>query len=293
MKKYIMAILTLVLSLSISVPLYAAMPAENGLADEIKNLEEDIILNVSDIVKAEGYDDDPEKTQVRFDETEKVYVDTEIETLEQTDLGSVTSQLEKSAYVYVVPVYTEKHFFTVTLSKVSGEGSRTGDNVLTEADMQYLSENAGKWHVAGISIPLVKNYADTVSQIENETGYHNIYLIGGIPGIQMPIALVCDDDEAVGFADIGYSAAYLEELTENTDSRAIFSGSSKLLYEYAAVIDSVNDYKETISGETLSEGMGSIREDNIILFETEMAAVCVIAVLGMAIIIYKKRQWDK
>lgn len=60
---------------------------------------------------------------------------------------------------------------------------------------------------------LVKNYADTVSQIENETGYHNIFLIGGIPGIQMPIALVCDDDEVVGFADIGYSATYLEEVT--------------------------------------------------------------------------------
>lgn len=288
MKKIIMFILAFfVLLAPLSV---SATETDNGEDDGIESLKENIISTVSNIMMAQEYNDDPEKTEVRFDKAEKIYIDTGIETLGQKDLESVKKYLSGSDYVYVVPVYTEKHFFTVTLAKGFGNETEVNKNVFTEDEINYFEENVDRWHITEVLEPAVKDYYDTIKEIENSTGYHNIFLIGGMPEIRMPIAVVCDEEKIVGIADLGYSSIYLEELTLNSEAPLAISEGTSVLYDYDAVIEGVNEYKDTLSREVLSEGVGGMmRGEEEVYLAVFISTVCLLAAMvAVSVFIIKK-----
>jgi hypothetical protein len=291
MKKiFVLLPIIFMLLIPISVVATETVNKEN---DGIETLKENIISTVADIVVVQGYNDDPGKIEVRFDKVEKIYIDTGIETLKQKDLENIITLLSESDYVYVVPVYTENHFFTVTLAKGFGNGARESRDILTEEEINYLEEYEDKWHITEILEPEVNDYYDTIKEIENNTGFYNIFLIGGMPGIRMPIAIVCDEEKIVGIADLGYSRMRLEELTLGSETPLAFSEGASILYDYDAVVKGVYEYKNALSGDPLSEGTGGIESKETVAYPAiyiSIISLMIVAVVAIVAIINRLKR---
>ncbi len=209
LKNIIYVLTILVLSMSISARSFADESTQLDNLDknesgfkEISLLEEEIIETLEDYLDELGKPALSETFIVDFSSAYKIYVDTNILELNTTDKNKILNELEKSQYMWLLPLYYNGDTFLVHISKglpVDEEARK----VLTDEEIKELEDGVGKWQVAAVElvenevIDYEKTVADATEFVTEMPEDAETVICGGLDGIIQPAAIVLDDEESL------------------------------------------------------------------------------------------------
>lgn len=169
---------------------------------------------------------------LQYDQAEKVYIDTGIENLKSEEEAEIRNFLNECNYVWVIPVEVDGKNIQVTAAKGRPLDPERSKN-LNEEERKQIKENEGKWGITEVAVREMEPYA---RQMKNMSGIADEYvLVGGIPGLRMPIAIGFKDGEAKNWITLGYQYEILEEMPKT-------SGSQDGVFDYSAVKDRLEEY---------------------------------------------------
>ncbi len=191
---------------------YGKKLTECAYFDEIYAMNEEIIKEVKDIYILEH----PEGAEqalanfprIDYEEAIKVYINTGIQNFSSSDQAVVMEWLSKSDYVWVLPLAYKGENMQVTLAR--GKDLREEFvNAATAEEREAIDNREGNWKVSEIAIGRPDNYKKQMENLGED--FDSVVFVGGIPGIQYPVALGFKDGKAQSFVSIGYGQGILEE----------------------------------------------------------------------------------
>ena len=191
---------------------YGKKLTEYDYFKEVYALEEEIIKEVKDIYILE-HPEGAEKAladfpSMNYEEAIKVYINTGIENFSSSDEAVVLEWLNKSDYVWVLPLEYNGENMQVTLARGKSL-SEEFVNAVTEEEREDIDNREGNWKVSEVAIGRPDNYKKQIEKLEES--FDSVVFVGGIPSVQYPVALGFKDGKAHSFISIGYSQGILEE----------------------------------------------------------------------------------
>lgn len=213
---------------------------------------------------------------LQYDRAEKVYIDTGIEKQKTVKEEEIRDFLNKCNYVWVILAEVDGKNIQVTAGKgqpLDPERSKE----LTEEEREKIAENEGKWEITEVTVREMEPYA---RQMEKMSDIADEYvLVGGIPGLRMPIAIGFKDQEAKYWIELGYQYEILEEMPNTKTAQ---DG----IFDYGEVKSRLEEYESDPN--VLGGGQSDeIEENNKIVWIGGITA-CVI--IGIVLIYFMKRR---
>ena len=245
--------------LAASLPESAILQSSDDY-EEILTMQEQIAEEVKECIPL--YYNDPEKEipaeiDIDFSRCYKVYVDTEILSLESE--AEIKGKLEESKYIWELFLQIDGEVWTVTIARGLDYDSSNSD-VLTEEQKQELKDNAGKWTISEISAGCnYPDYSDTVSEsCKDLKQITDIILVGNQKGFQQPIGIAFAEGKAKYIIDLGLS--YPDFLFDREDS--VYEGARicDRVYDYQTLSALVYENNDTKSVEESGGGAGTVAE---------------------------------
>lgn len=282
MKKKCLILLSLLLIVMGNIIVFAADGEETLIKSEayqeIKKEEAYVKESIATLLYGENGEEIPEEFHpvLQYEQAEKVYIDTGIENQNLVKEDEIRNFLSQCNYVWVIPVEVDGKNIQVTAAKgrpLNPERSKE----LTEEEREKIKENEGKWEITEVAVREMEPYA---RQMENMSGLMEEYvLVGGIPGLRMPIAIGFKDEEAKYWIELGYQYEILEEMPKTGTAQ---DG----VFDYSAVKDRLEEY----NGETnlLGSGQSDELEANNKIVWIGGVTACVI--IGSVLIYYMRRR---
>lgn len=282
MKKKCLILLSVLLIVMGNIIVFAADGEETLIKSEayqeIKKEEAYVKESIATLLYGENGEEIPEEFHpvLQYEQAEKVYIDTGIENQNLVKEDEIRNFLSQCNYVWVIPVEVDGKNIQVTAAKgrpLNTERSKE----LTEEEREKIKENEGKWEITEVAVREMEPYA---RQMENMSGLMEEYvLVGGIPGLRMPIAIGFKDEEAKYWIELGYQYEILEEMPKTGTAQ---DG----VFDYSAVKDRLEEY----NGETnlLCSGQsGELEANNKIVW---IGGVTACVIIGSMLIYYMRRR---
>lgn len=282
MKKKCLILLSLLLIVMGNIIVFAADGEETLIKSEayqeIKKEEAYVKESIATLLYGENGEEIPEEFHpvLQYEQAEKVYIDTGIENQNLVKEDEIRNFLSQCNYVWVIPVEVDGKNIQVTAAKgrpLNPERSKE----LTEEEREKIKENEGKWEITEVAVREMEPYA---RQMENMSGLMEEYvLVGGIPGLRMPIAIGFKDEEAKYWIELGYQYEILEEMPKTGTAQ---DG----VFDYSAVKDRLEEY----NGETNllgSEQSDELEANNKIVW---IGGVTACVIIGSVLIYYMRRR---
>lgn len=286
MKKKCLMLLSLLLIVMGNITVLAADGESHGeeilikseAYQEIKKEEAYVKESIATLLYGESGEEIPKEFHpvLQYDQAEKVYIDTGIENRNLVKEEEIRNFLSQCNYVWVIPAEVDGKNIQVTAAKgrpLDPERSKE----LTEEERKKIKENEGKWEITEVAVREMEPYA---RQMENMSDLADEYvLVGGIPGLRMPIAIGFKDGEAKYWIELGYQYEILEEMPK---TRTVQDG----IFDYSAVKDRLEKY----DGDPNLLGGGQSHESgaNEKMFLIGGIAACV--VIGIVAVYFIKRR---
>lgn len=280
MKKYCTITIVLIIFTFTSLTVFASNTEFSDFDDfvnsaeytEISMMEKDILNQFRELYVAEYSivpGDFPESLD--FSKISKVYVDTNIEDINTSDKAAIEGLLNQSTYIWVIPIECGGKHFSITLAKgLPLDEDRA--TALTDEEKLQVQANTGKWIITEVAERPVESYPDTLSdEIGDNTAIDDTVLIGGIPGIRMPIALGFKEDQATAWIEIGFEYPVMDNIPSTLSAE-------NYTYDYNTVLERLQDYKEptgVVTGGATGE-LSSLKKDNSSRFYIACGSVVLI-----------------
>lgn len=269
--------------------------------EEISALESAILSELHSI-GCNGVD------SIDFSEAIKIYTDTNIFELGTNDRETILDALQCGDYVWVIFVTSDDINYKITLS-IGQPLSENAEDLLTESEKQYIIDNEGKWKVSGISEGTGSDYRTQLSENDEISSYGTDYvIIGGLSGLRMPIVLLFNSDEAVGFAELNFSYPILEDDSTTEIASVVLISDSSSVYDFTSISEAslsyATLYESDASGDdivftgaasTTTDSGSAVLSDTDTLSGTQLffiVSITIIAIVFIAvaiILLWKKR----
>ena len=168
--------------------------------------ETSILNDINAVLKAEKTGE--QMSELLFDDCVRVYIDTDIFSLDQTDAVSVTGAFEGSDYVYTCTAYFDDRKVEYTLGR--GESLDFREKMhLTPAERKELERRAGNWCISSVSVlPEEENsLSERVRQISFEK-YDQVIFVGSLSGFRYPVAVGFLNGQATDMITLQDDLAY-------------------------------------------------------------------------------------
>ena len=218
---------------------YGKKLTEYDYFEEVYALDEEILKEVKDIYLLE-HPQGAEQALANFpnidyEEAIKVYINTGIQNFSSSDQAVVMEWLSKSDYVWVLPFEQNGENIQVTLAR--GKDLREEFvNAATAEEREAIDNREGNWKVSEIAIGRPDNYKKQIENLGED--FDSVVFVGGIPGVQYPVALGFKDGKAQSFVSIGYGQGILEE------GKVTYSEKTgTAMYEYEEAIEQMRAYE--------------------------------------------------
>ncbi len=271
----------LILSLSMNVFAFTNNEFQNvNELEELKFLESEIVEWVDSIYKSEtSYSDNILKEDIKWNNTTKVFVDVDLFDIPNTKEDIKNVLLSSAKIVYEVPVVKNDSTYITTISKGLPLNKEAID-ALDDETIANIQNNVGKWQIAKISSYQNDfSYEEEISVLKSKARSNDgtIVVIGGIPHINTPVAILLDDSvESMTF--IG------EPVTEFSNENTSRSTSNDI-YNYNNIKNQIDNMQPI--GEDESGGSSfDMNSKNAILY----FAVGSIMFIICALIVIKRRR---
>ena len=155
---------------------------------------------------------------------------------------------------WVIPMQVGSLYATVTLAKGLPLNPETA-HLMTPAEQTSVQEKEGLWTVSEVAMYTdFTPYSTQISQLE-QAGIttEDAVLVGGLPGIRMPMLLLFEDDIASYWYPMGDYGPSEAEVTDSYVHQARFQGESlHPFYDYEAVLS----YAKTNQTSTQTDSSG-------------------------------------
>lgn len=291
MKKSFLIIILMTLLMLTSMTVFASDSdfsdytefSQSAEYSEITVMETEILSRVEEIYEIQYNqvpDDFPELLD--FSKISKVYVDTNIEDIGISDKNAIEGVLSQSTYVWVIPIESGGKNFYITLAKgLPLDESKA--MALAEEEKAQVQESVGKWKITEIAERPIKPYSETLEENIGEMSIDDTVLVGGIPGMQMPVAIGFQDNQAASWIKAGYEYPVLEEIP------AAYSSNGSV-YDFDIVLQKLDEYDDA-AGVVTGGATGNVNE---VLKENSpriyAAAGCLIVMCVLVVLYLIKRK---
>lgn len=274
--KKLLALLTIVVSLlSVAMPVFAAVDAEDdldGLTDAIVNTANDLFENeLSRNVAAEDVD---------YNNSYKIYVGANLFETNIHAMDEIPDVFGADGYIYELPIYIDEDTLLINIAK--GQPLNAAAE-FTDEERQGILENVGKWQATAMKFYAGEtiNYA---KELQNKVGYmpKESVLVGGLPNFRFAVALLPDKD------------GNIKSLVPMSDVPGIERISTfctnKNIYDYQAVKEYINqlpasDDNQGVYGFLEDASSGKKYRDMIIIW-----GVAILLVVGSIIITHLRKK---
>lgn len=248
--------------------------------NEIKKAEGEMLSSLRNSYGSDLPADFPQK--IDYSDSVKVYVDINIDDLQSAAKNNLLDVIKKSNYVWVIPITMGAERARITLSR-GAPLNPDAERYLTEEDKEEIKSGEGKWLISEIAINLpidsLKTRVDKISKdVKAINEDEQIYFIGGLPGLQQPIALTFNDNEPKSWIPMGYQYPILEDMASK-DSSVLDKYNFTPVFEKVIEYSNNSDYSES--------GGGSLPgEENATIIVVVLFAALII--MTFSIVIYKR-----
>lgn len=255
MKRIIIFAICCLISFGITSKEYFADTNEfveiEGLGDErsdlkeIWNLRTEILGQLDEFVLIVTGENLPQDFDIDLSDAKKIYVDSDIFSLESDDREAVSEALDNSNYMWLLLIDYNGDTYQVNIARGLPLNESVVD-LLTDDEIQQIKENEGKWTLTGIEI--VQNetidYEQMVAEELNEISYDmedaEVVICGGLQHISQPAALIMKDDRV----DLIIPLYHLEIEGSEEQIESIKPESAGIedeVYLYSEIMNAVND----------------------------------------------------
>jgi hypothetical protein len=204
-KLLLIVLITFVMGCALPTPLHAfdrktEMPSDMDQAVVI----EDIVTFINAIrIEASSSDTPPGHTSpeaVDLSKAYKIYVGTNVFEIESNSYSEILSHLEKGPFIFEVPVQIEEDIYVANL-QIFNTLDENSYSILTEDEREAHKKRVGTWGVSALFVytreyPFT-DYFETAASVFGSSDVAPI-LVGGLPGLNMAVALYPDDAGNVG-----------------------------------------------------------------------------------------------
>lgn len=265
-RKWLVCLVSLCI-LAAALPIHAPAAATSPPSDfsqvcpDPSQLEQEILShltvayeNTLSTLSTPESEEDAIPTSVDFSTAIPVYIDTELENLSLVQQADIQAHLEQCVSVWVIPMQVGSLYATVTLAKGLPLNPETA-HLMTPAEQTSVQEKEGLWTVSEVAMYTdFTPYSTQISQLE-QAGIttEDAVLVGGLPGIRMPMLLLFEDDIASYWYPMGDYGPSEAEVTDSYVHQARFQGESlHPFYDYEAVLS----YAKTNQTSTQTDSSG-------------------------------------
>lgn len=167
---------------------------------EIANLEEEIIEMLSDFRQHTENESLPDNFNINFKTAKKIYVDSDIFSLETSEKKEIKKELKNSTYMWLLIINIGEDTYQVHIAKGLPLDDSIAD-MLTAEEIQKIKDSEGKWTVSGIeliqgeTINYEQTITDALKSIDYDANNMEIVICGGLEHISQPVALVMSNNK--------------------------------------------------------------------------------------------------
>ena len=261
---------------------------------EIVKLDEQIKQMLNDIREEMNVDSLPSDYKIDYTTAKKIYVDTDIFSLDTSKKEDIMKSLEEGTYMWLLILNIEDITYQINISK----GLPLDESIrqlLTEKEIEKIKAEEGKWSIAGIEVLEGRNinYEALITKELENINYEpdaEVLLCGGLKNIYQPVALVMNHEDVellIPLYDLEING------TKNQIARIkpVTAGEDDEVYLYQKVKDAVNRMggidENSVGGGAYIE-LGS--EKKQIEVKYLIAGVMVFIVGAVAMIYYNSRK---
>lgn len=292
-KEMVCLLVLFVLSMSVSVKSFADESIQLDNLDKNEPGYKEISLLEAEIMETlEDYLDELEKPAltesftIDYSSAYKIYVDTDILELNTTDKNKILRELEKSEYMWLLPLYYNGDTFLVHISKGLPVDEETRE-VLSDEETKELEDSVGKWQVAAMelvedeTIDYGETIADVMESLTETPKNVETVLCGGLDCIIQPAAIVLDDEDSlfIPLSDLNIEGTE-EQIQEIQPDGADIDDP---VYYYEDIKEAISEMDtETMEGSGAGGGFIVLKEKK----KTDEVTVClIIGILSCAVML--------
>lgn len=197
--------------------------------EEVSALEQGALEWLQELGASQGVEEIPE--QLDYEKAVKVYVNTDIVTVDSSVRETLLNALEAGDYVWVIPASTAYGNFQVTVAR-GLPLSEDAKPYLTENEQKKILDNEGKWEITEVALDTVSPYIEQLNAYASQLAdCTRVVITGSQTGFGMPVAVGFDDTEAKYFVGLGFQYPVAEGAVRNTS-----------IYEYDTLAERAKGY---------------------------------------------------
>lgn len=259
---------------------------ESSDYSEIRKLETEMLEDLEDLYEGSEVlnPDIPEK--IDFSKAVKVYIDTGIEQLNTDKQSDIVECLEKSTYVWVIPMEISGENAEITVAK-GLPLNKENAYMLTEKEKKEIEEQEGKWMITETARLVTDAYVDQIHENRSiQKNAEEVVFVGAIPGMRYPVAVGFRNGKAEDMYSLGFTYQIVEAIREKSDKR-LKKGIGNLKYDYETIINLSNNYE--INENDMSGGAGgelAIGEKSYESFYIIVFSVIIVSVFAAIFCVY-------
>lgn len=261
---------------------------------EIIGLDEEIKQIINSIRKGSNVSELRDDYEIDYTKANKIYVDTDIFSLETSKSRDVKRALGEGGYMWLLILNIENTTYQINISK----GLPFNESVkgfLTDEEIDSIKAEEGKWSIAAIEILEGENinYEDTIVNALkdiNYESYEEIVLCGGLKHIYQPVALIMNNKEVellIPLYDLEIEGTKEQISSIKPTAAQEVDG----VYLYSRIKDAVNQMK---GPDEDSVGSGAYvklySKDNGVEFEYSIVIIMVLFIGSISIIYYRRKK---
>lgn len=274
MKKLLMLLLVVLMTVVLSIPALAA-------ADDLSGLTDTIVTSVNGLL-SDKLSRKVTSNDINYDNAFKVYVGVDVFKMETTNISELKNALEAGGYIYELPLYIDGDTILVDIAK----GQPLNNNAeFTEEEKENIIANEGKWQVTAVKYYRneIVNYATEVSAKIGKVPEGAI-LVGGLPRFRFAVALIPDENgEVVGLLPLSKISG-VEKLQT-------FKSADQNFYNYKEIKEYINKLPPANPDEAGSFGFLDVEapDSNHTMTYVAIIVVIILCALTVIFIVYRKK----
>jgi hypothetical protein len=274
MKKLLMLLLSVLMTVVLPIPTLAA-------ADDLSGLTNTIVTSVNDLL-SDKLSRKVTLNDINYDDAFKVYVGVDVFKMETTNISELKNALEAGGYIYEIPLYIDGDTILVDIAK----GQPLNNNAeFTEEERKSILANDGKWQVTA-----VKYYRNEIVNYATEVGAKigkvpdGTILVGGLPRFRFAVALLPDENgEIVGLLP-------LSEIP-GVEKLQTFRSADQNFYNYKEIKEYINQLPPANPDEAGGFGFLDVEgpNSNHTITYVAIIVVTILCALTVIFIVYRKK----
>lgn len=244
--------------------------------DEIKDNRDYLIENLKGILR-----DDESSAEFDFNDAIKLYMEEDLFSNDDLNHNDIENIISRVPYIWLVPVYTEKNTYWVTISKgLPIPDSRRKD--LSEETIKTLESQVGKWIVPEIAVSNGRySYIEGLKALidKNNLTDSKVYIFGGTHGFRRILGIIEKEDKLYFVP--------LDKLMKSQRENNSTEDDSKVLLSFRDIKDNIEYLEDGKIGQIASiQAKAEVNYNYIAIISVS----CFICVLGVVFIKRRKHQ---